>query len=86
MHEIEMLKSAQNPLHFDKEIVQTSSLSDYLVNSPQLEFSKEKILGKGTFGKVYQGTYYKSPVAVKKVKNIAEEAMDDFTKEMKILM
>jgi predicted Ser/Thr protein kinase len=53
-----------------------------------LEFFKEKILGKGTFGKVFQGTYYKSPVAVKKLRNMhfSNEAMEDFTKEVKVLM
>ena len=46
----------------------------------------KKLLGKGSFGKVYEGMYYKLPVAVKKIKASDEQAMKDFQNEVQTLM
>lgn len=49
--------------------------------------NKNKILGSGSFGKVYEGTYYKLPVAVKKPKTGHNlQALNDFKNEVQILM
>ncbi len=59
-----------------------------MVDSNQLEINKNQILGKGTFGKVYLGKYFKSPVAIKKFKEVSEsqEFWGDFENEIKILL
>jgi serine/threonine protein kinase len=53
-----------------------------------LNYSKEQILGRGSFGTVYYGTYYKLPVAIKKLKNVShsDDIVEDFMKEVRILM
>ena len=50
-----------------------------------LEIQKNKVLGTGSFGKVYYGKYFKSPVAIKKLK-LNDEFYEDFNNEIQILM
>ena len=57
----------------------------YFIDPKHFEMSK-KLLGKGSFGKVYEGMYYKLPVAVKKIKASDEQAMKDFQNEVQTLM
>ena len=56
----------------------------YLINEKHLIVDETKVLGEGSFGKVYSGMYFESPVAVK----IFEENTDinELDKEAKILM
>ena len=56
------------------------------VDKFHLIVNKETVLGKGAFGKVYEGMYYKLPVAVKKLKNTSVRAMEDFQHEVQTLM
>jgi hypothetical protein len=64
------------------------SMSEYVVNSSELEYSKADVIGTGAFGKVYQGNYYKQPVAIKKIKglHVEEGAVQAFIQEIKTLM
>ena len=54
----------------------------------QLEINKMEVLGKGSFGKVYSGTYFKAPVAIKMFKDVTLNKVfwDDFDNEISILM
>ena len=66
----------QQPINFLTE--------QYLINENFLLMDDKKVLGKGSFGKVYFGTYYDNPVAVKLFKkNPNIEALE---KEAKILL
>ena len=53
-----------------------------------LKINKDKLLGRGSFGKVYYGTYFRMPVAIKSIskKSINAKAMQDFKNEVEILM
>lgn len=53
----------------------------------QLEIDKSQPLGKGSFGEVYYGTYYKAPVAIKTLKSahLTDKGMKDFANEVKTL-
>ena len=55
------------------------------IDTSHLEVNKKKVLGKGSFGKVYYGRYFKSPVAVKIVKDVNKEFWKDFENEIQIL-
>jgi hypothetical protein len=60
---------------------------NFLLDISKLAVFKDKLLGKGSFGKVYEGSYFKLPVAVKKLKTSnTESALDDFRREVRILM
>ena len=51
------------------------------------EINYNKVLGNGSFGEVYEGTYYKLPVAVKKLKKSDSlHAVEDFKNEVQTLM
>ena len=50
-----------------------------------LEIQKKKVLGIGSFGKVFYGKYFKSPVAIKKIK-LSDDFNEDFSNEIQILM
>jgi serine/threonine protein kinase len=68
------------------EAVKNSS-SNFLIETSQFEVSKDKLLGKGSFGKVYEGTYFKLPVAVKTLKTVhTPQALEDFRHEIQTLM
>jgi hypothetical protein len=53
---------------------------------PIFHLTKRKFSEKGSFGKVYQGSYYRLPVAVKKIKNSSPRAIDEFKHEVQLLM
>lgn len=60
---------------------------NYLIDFSQLEINKEKLLGTGSFGEVYEATYFKLPVAVKHLKTGHNpKALEDFQNEMQTLM
>ncbi|PRP77852.1 Serine/threonine-protein kinase DCLK3 [Planoprotostelium fungivorum] len=46
----------------------------------KLKYNPKKVLGEGTFGTVYKGTYMEIPVAIKKLK-VVDCARDDFWRE-----
>jgi predicted Ser/Thr protein kinase len=48
-----------------------------------LEINKEKIIGNGSYGQVFYGTYFKSPAAVKTLKNMT--FTEEFKKEVQLL-
>ena len=74
IREIEQLTRASNP-HISS------------VDISGLKINKDEILGRGSFGTVYKGLYYKLPVAVKVLHNILfdTKAKDDFIKEAQII-
>ena len=59
----------------------------YLINFSHFKMNETNKLGEGSFGTVYQGTYYKLPVAIKKLKTgHSKQSMDDFKNEIQTLM
>ena len=56
----------------------------YVLDKSQLVIS-DTILGKGSFGNVFKGSYYKSQIAVK-VLHQTSDSINDFQKEIQILM
>ena len=66
---------------------QLSSGNSYLVNDKQLQVFKEKKLGSGSYGTVYLGRYYKTPVAIKELneKQTNQAAKRYFIREAEIL-
>ena len=65
-----------------------SQLSEtYEINNLHFVVDKQQVLGKGSFGKVYGGTYYMLPIAVKKLKaSSTAKAINDFKNEIQTLM
>ena len=59
-----------------------------LIDVIHLELHKKKVLGRGSFGKVYYGTYYKSPVAIKALKNahLTQKGIQHFKREVTLLL
>ena len=58
-----------------------------LINFSQFQLNKSKILGTGSFGEVYLGSYYELPVAVKMLKTGHDlQVLEDFKNEIQILM
>lgn len=94
---ISSLKEEIHSLHnrnasLDKELQTLKNTSQsspelFLINFSNFQIFKDSVLGKGTFGKVYKGAYYKMPVAVKKLKTShTPQARDDFKNEIQTLM
>ena len=82
------LKALQNRGKLKRISLYNRHTESYLVDKDHLEVNKKKLLGKGSFGKVYYGSYFKSPVAIKKFKEVtlSDEFWADFDNETKILM
>ena len=59
-----------------------------LIHVEHLSIQKKRVLGRGGFGKVYYGTYYKSPVAIKALKSahLTKKGIEHFKREVKLLL
>ena len=57
------------------------------IDYSQLEQFPDKILGEGAFGEVYQGLYFKIPVAIKRLKKsqLGAKGMVEFKNEVQLL-
>ena len=70
-------------------LVENASISNEIlpeIDVSQFSYDKSKVIGKGSFGKVYLGQYYRLAVAVKKLKYTSSRALDDFKHEVQTLM
>ena len=56
------------------------------IDTNHLKIDEKKILGEGSFGTIYGGTYFKMPVAIKTLKGGSLEVIDDFKHEVQTLL
>ena len=61
-----------------------TNIKHHLIDNENLTVDKNNVKGKGSFGKVYVGTYYECPVAIKTFKKDTD--IDQLEKEAKILL
>ncbi|ELP89251.1 protein serine/threonine kinase, putative [Entamoeba invadens IP1] len=76
--------------HPSQEIVNTISITAETVISTRLnpdDIITEKVIGEGSFGTVFKGTFHSNTVAIKKIKErtIDYGALEDFEAEVKML-
>ena len=71
----------------EEEVSHLKSGNSYYVNDKKLQVFKENKLGTGSYGTVYLGHYYKTPVAIKVLneKQVHKDAKRYFEREAEIL-
>jgi len=55
----------------------------YRIDYDDLVF--DKVIGEGSFGSVYKGSYASQPAAIKTLKSLSQEALNDFIREIDML-
>ena len=78
-------ESISRPVNAEQKRQTIDFISEqYIINEDYLIVDDKKVLGKGSFGKVYSAIYYNKPVAIKILKNNPNIA--ELEREAKILL
>ena len=80
------IASLEKQLSSVTESTQTVQIPYEQIDASKFSYDKSKILGKGSFGKVYLGEFYKLSAAVKKIKYTSPRELLDFQHEVQTLM